>query len=393
MKNKKQIIEIFKRWGQSKQRFFDDHNDVKTRLLNSLKSSEKVRVHGSWPWFRMGVVAGACAVLLLLVFSENVSYPLSPLSRTAKDYQVSGGSQSASVPPTTASKEVAANDLGVSYSSYEPISYWNRSPDVNYKDSREYLKVYYQATIQTRKVDIIANRAQTTVRGYGGRIDSSSISKKSAYISFVVPKKSFEAFKTELKSLVGARFIAENLNSQNLLSQKVSIEDQTKTASSSIADYQSQKKDLTDKHNKTVAGYQSQLNYYSNQIWNAQQELKKTTSTALQAELQTRINSANNEWSRIKRLMDSENSDYNKKVAALDNQIKNQQNQLASLKTQDTNLTDDVETVQGTIMVSWVSYWGIIELYIPFYKWLIAGAMLIVILVAIFSRGRSFETV
>lgn len=381
-------------WGRRQQRGFADQ-EIKKRVLNALtgRAPAEARILRSWPWLRISMVASASAVLVWLVIVGNWTLPGS--SPVAVTYQ--SQADTASLSPSSASKEMAVGDTatddrsGVA-SSYEPVAYWPQT-DVNYKDSREYLKVYYRANIQTRKVDLIANRAQTTVRGYGGRIDSSSLNQRSAYISFIVPKKSFEAFKTELKSLVGARFITENLDSQNLLPQKVNIEDQTKTASSSLADYQSQKKNLTDKHNQTMAGYQSQISYYSNQVWNAQQELNQTTSTARQAELRSQISSANANWSRIKKLMDSANSDYNKKAAALDSQIKTQQTQLVSLKTQDTNLIDNVETVQGMISVNWISYGGIVQLYVPFYRWLIAGAMLIVILAAVFGRGRSFETV
>lgn len=396
---------LLTQWGKRQQQLPSENDLYKHRVLDSLHLQD-VKVKRPLRFAYVTFMWGIVALTLFLAIKASISW-FSPhlVSDSRQPYEAA--SQKARF---DAERKLTKDDLGITYGQYTGLgtrdtrglygivesvgeSLSNLIDPVPSTDIREFMKVGYNVAIKTRQVDTLAMRSQTIIRGYGGRVDNASINNKFASISFVVPKKSFEAFKIELESLVGKRFITESLNSQNLLPRKVSIEEQTKTASSSLADYQSQRKDLTDKHNRTVAGYQSQISYYSNQIWNARQELKKTTSTALQAELQMRINSANNEWSRIKRLMDSENSDYNKKVAALDNQIKTQQNQLANLKIQDVNLTDDVETVQGTIMVSWVSYWEIIELYIPFYKWLIAGAMLIVILVAVFGRGRSFEAV
>jgi hypothetical protein len=450
------IKNLFSDWGKKQQNFSGNNENAKLQVMNSLnvknrEAETKVKRKVFPLLMKFGV--GFSAIILVSYFSIVflLGKPRSQETYTA-GYQLPVNNQS-SATKSSGLQTISASDLGIEYNpglgsndindmretrlgiimqkiglidatdessapqsassigsetatiednlygSYEPIyggggyPYPYPNQDVNYTDTREYLKVFYQTTIKSRAVDTLAGRIQTIIRGYGGRVDSASANKKYAYISFIVPKKLYEAFRTELKGLVGERFIDEYVSSQNYLPQKVSIEDNTKTASSTLVDYQTEKKNLTDKHNKTIADYQKQVNYYSSQVWSLQQEYKNTTSTSKQATLQSQINYANSEWSRYKKLIESENSDYNKKSKVIDSKIKSVQNQLAGLKTQDTNLTNNVETVQGSITIQWVSVWQMFKLYVPFYGWLIAGIILLVIVGAIYGRRRSIEVV
>ena len=109
---------------------------------------------------------------------------------------------------------------------YYPYPYQN--PDVPITDTREFLKMYYNASMRTRDVPALTRKVETTVRGYDGRIDSESSSGTYGYVSFAVPQTKYDSFRAELEGLVGSRFLSVNISSQNLLSQKVSIEEQQK---------------------------------------------------------------------------------------------------------------------------------------------------------------------
>lgn len=402
MKNKKQILKLFSDWGKLQQGQFKDHQNAKLKITALIDSSamNEQKIKKPVRLVRFGLALGMAVIALFLVTNWLIN-PMDPIS-TLKQYSQKSDTNSA--------REITSLDLGVSYNSNagsgvlekkvtneiapianDMIGYYHPTPSVT--DTREYLKYYYQANIKTRQVNQIVSWVQTIVRGYGGRVDSSSVNDKNAYISFVVPKKSFELFKNEIESLVGDRFITVSSNSQNLLLNKINIENNTKIASSSLSDYQTQKKTLTDEHNKIVAGYTTQLNYYSGQVWSFQQELKNTTSTVLQTELNKKITTANYQWNYYKKLINDENISYNSKLSILDKNIKTAQNQLINLDKQDVNLNNNVETVEGNITINWVSYWKIIELYIPLYKLLIGGIIITTILFYLYNRQRSFNKV
>lgn len=91
-------------------------------------------------------------------------------------------------------------------------------------DTREFLKTDYNATIRTRDISTLTRRIETTVRGFGGRIDSSNSSQKWGSVSFVVPAGKFDSFRDEIESLTDARFITTEIRNENLLPQVRNIE-------------------------------------------------------------------------------------------------------------------------------------------------------------------------
>src|SRR3989344_2836687 len=64
----------------------------------------------------------------------------------------------------------AMYERGVEYDPY----YLYPSPNASVKDTRELLKVNYSAAMQTRDVQGLTRRVETTVRGHGGRLDQIS---------------------------------------------------------------------------------------------------------------------------------------------------------------------------------------------------------------------------
>ncbi len=399
MQNKKQILQLFTKWGRDQEQALDEHGNLKIRVLNSLETKDNIKSKRPVRLFKFGFALGACALLVLLI----VNYTQEPISVLDKNYVAKNLQIEDSVPGLGISYGSAvglantgseSSRLEKAVTAVSEFANYIVPPDqsIPSTDTREYLKLDYYATLKTRTVETIAGRIQTVVRGYGGRVDSVSVNSKYGYVGFVIPKKSFELFKAELKSLVGERFFEQSISSQNLLPQKVYIEDETKTASSTLVDYQKEKNDLTDKHNKLVSLYQSEINGYGQEILSDRQKLKNATNTLKISILKNNISYANSEISRYKKVIEDIKKDYGSKIFVIDKNIKSQQDTMVNLKTQDINLINNVETVQGTIAINWISYWEIIELYVPFYKWLIAGAVVMVILVAIYGRRRSFET-
>src|SRR3989344_2274624 len=140
---------------------------------------------------------------------------------------------SAPMPPTMDTM----SSMGVSYDVMPRPYYPGYQGQPGAKDTREFLKVSYGAEMQTRDVPALTRRVESTVRGADGRVDNTTSSREYGYVSFVVPMSKYDAFRDELETLVGSRFLTVNISSQNLLPQKVSIEEQQKQADSALADY------------------------------------------------------------------------------------------------------------------------------------------------------------
>jgi len=229
--------------------------------------------------------------------------------------------------------------------------------EVPVTDTREFLKTYYSATMQTRNVATLTRRVETTVRGYDGRIDQQSSSDKYGSVSFALPEAKYEAFRAELESLIGSRFLRVNISSQNLLSQKVSIEEQQTQANKNLSDYQASRASLVSSHASTVASLQSRIN--------------AATSTELAS---------------LKQQLAYENSRYASQLKSLDANIKYAQEWVKAVQTQDKKLLDSVATVTGTVSIHWISLWEMLQLYLPGYS--IPGIFALLTVVSFWNDRR-----
>ncbi|MDP2655129.1 MAG: DUF4349 domain-containing protein [bacterium] len=221
---------------------------------------------------------------------------------------------------------------------YYPYPYPN--PDVPVTDTREFLKVYYNASMRTRDVPALTRRIETTVRGYDGRIDNESSAEKYGYVSFALPQTKYDAFRTELEGLVGSRFIKVNISSQNLLSQKVSIEEQQKQADTSLADYKATRQKIVNAHASALQSLQAQID--------------ATSATS-------------SERASLEQQLANENASYTRNLSNADANIKYAQDWQKAVQTQDATLLANVATVNGTVSVEWISLWDIALLYLPGY--------------------------
>jgi hypothetical protein len=241
---------------------------------------------------------------------------------------------------------------------YYPYPYQN--PDVPVTDTREFLKIYYNASLYTRDVPSLTRRVETTVRGYSGRIDQESVSPKYGSVSFSVPQSRYDAFRTELEGLVGSRFLSVNISSQNLLAQKVSIEEQQKQADTTLADYKTTRQKIVSAHTSAVQSLQAKIDADARQL------------TALRAEPSTpqlliQIQTLSDEWTSLKQQLVRENASYATQLTNADANIKYAQDWQKAVQTQDKTLLDNVATVTGTVSVEWISLWDTVLLYLPDY--------------------------
>ena len=309
--------------------------------------------HVSWlTW----LLAGAAVIAFLAVASPAAPSPY-PIPYATSG---SGGAVAPTEAPMPADTSAQSTAGGV-YNGYMPVRYppyYGGTPNAN--DTREFDKITYNASMQTRDVQSLETRVATVVRGHAGRVDSEQASPTYGYVSFVVPMSQYDAFRAELESLVPSRFLTVNINSQNLLPQKQTIEQQQQQASSTLAQYQTQRSDLMSAHAKTVQSIQAQLNPLNQQLSNLQEQAPNT-------EVAAQIQFVQNQIAALNAQLANENASYQSQLASYDSQIKSIQQWQQAVTTQDQNLMDNVATVNGSITLAYINLWQWIQAYLPGY--------------------------
>lgn len=270
--------------------------------------------------------------------------------------------------------------------------YYDTYNNGNVTDTREYNKKTFSATIRTRAVEEIAKKAETLIKSSGGRIDSSNISERNAYFSFVVPKSNFDSFETQMRTFVGKKLYSQTVSSQNLLSQKQSIEQNQNTTQESLNSIKKQKEQVE-------ADYTLKINNIKNKIATVQGQISQIDKTISRNE--TAINSATdqNTIAALQRELDTLSQTrkvYNQQVASYNSEISNTTEifksqmvglgmsldslgtTLTNLGVQETKFLDNVETVQGTVSISLITVWELLNTYSPVNLWVVVGVIILV---------------
>jgi len=284
------------------------------------------------------------ALLAIVTFFAISNPSVQYATRMGFGSGVTESSDTKAVPPTEAGVPMMNGGVtsapagGIVSPDYYPYPYPN--PDVPVTDTREFLKIYYNASMKTRDVPALTRRVETTVRGYDGRIDNESSAEKYGYVSFALPQAKYDAFRNELEGLVGSRFIKINISSQNLLSQKVSIEEQQKQADTALADYKTARQKIVNAHASAVQSLQTKID--------------ATSATS-------------SERTSLEQQLARENASYAKQLSNADANIKYAQDWQKAVQTQDATLLANVATVNGTVSIEWISLWDMAQLYLPGY--------------------------
>lgn len=260
-------------------------------------------------------------------------------------------------------------------------------------DTREFLKVGYNAEIKTREVKDVMRDVKDAIETADGRIDAINESTKSSYVRFVVPKSQFEDFRDEIESLTKEKLYTETISGQNKLSEKQSIEQREERANDSLTSLQNQLTSLNSRHNSTLNSYQIELTNKQKEITNTQKELnsvrleiQKTTDqeilVSLRAQETTLVNRVSNlkqNENSINQKIATENSQYSSNKQNLDSKIGSANNEIVNVAKQDENFTENVETVDGYINVDWISYWDMAKIYSPIHPTFVVIILVLVL--------------
>lgn len=262
--------------------------------------------------------------------------------------------------------------------SIAPDYYYRGYGEPSIGDTREFMKTSYFATIQTRDVSDMVRDVKNAVKGADGRVDNLNSSEKSGRINFVVAKSKFDDFKSEIESLTHKKLYTENISSENLLSQKQGIEEQTNNITSTLDNLKSQKTSLNTKHSQTINSINKELADIKAELINVRTNISITTDSSIMTALRSQETSLVQQETLQNQKLNSENSNYSIQSKNLENQITSENNNLINVKKEDVKFADNIETVSGSIYVNWISLWEVAEIFSP-----IPLFFIIVIIIAI----------
>lgn len=375
-------------WGHSQQQLPSQSEDIKAKILAGFSANKSVIKQSSSPKFNFAwlslALAGFAAITFFVIPSLKTA---EQVKQTWISPVVSNIGSSVPAPMADESEQALSvpmrNNLGSGSSEMwpQPLLPPQTAPS---GDTREFLKTAYSASIQTRNVQNLTNRIQTAIRGFGGRVDLSSNSTQSGFIGFVIPTGQLEAFKQEIKGLINYRFYSETAQTQNLLPQKLELEDRQTQTNSTLAQLQSDKNQLTQSHNRAAASLNLQIRTASKQLADLQNQT--TTDVNLAGQIEAQKQALANQIKNLQNRLSVENNNYSNQQDSLNNQIQVEQNILDSLNTQTNDLVDNVATVNGTISLSWISLWETFNLYVPLGYWF--PGLLLILAVAVYSLNR-----
>lgn len=337
-------------WGADERRIPDRNDDIRATVVAHLTPSTSDVVCVPHATHRIPWLSLAFAILAVIAFVAPSSSPTTQLTlpaapTTARDDTATFESQKLSLGSSAASRAMPSPKI-------YPYPIPENPPAT---DTREFLKTDYRAMIRTRRVQDVGNRATTVIRGYGGRIDSSSLSESSGHVSFVLPATKLDAFRAELTTLVGTRFITEQTSTQNLLPEKRAIESGQEDAEQVVTRLERERTNLMASFRRTETDMNARI------AAAATDEERR----ALQDEL-----------ARARRT-------YESRKRNLDVRIQSERDRLAALEEQTSDLLDNVATVRGTVSLYRISLYGILNTYLYGHA---AATILLFIALAAYAR-------
>jgi len=358
------ISEQLSDWGGKEPRLPANNDALKQRILETVKPSPaSYSTPARRPFlFNFLVVAASAACILLMMANPRLFKNPSGYQTTVRNFDSSSG-------------VMETQELGLSYGENvglgsREVSFVQKAADMIAPesmplDTREFMDTEYYATINSRDVYDDSEKTLTILRGNGARIDSANQSTKYARISFAMPQSSLEKMIDELKELAPGKFYVESTQSENLLKQKQSIEEEQKSAEQELERLEDQRQDIIDSYTQDINMWKDALDSANRKIESINKE-KASTFEPGKVELLnlefTKEHAAKLKAESKIRMFESQ---YEIDLEAADRRISEQQATIQRLGEEDTALVQKTEIVTGTISLQWISVWGILNLYLP----------------------------
>lgn len=215
--NKMDMHKILKTWGKNNQELPESHETLKRDIFSKVNFSPiSFREKSPTPWLSLGFAVLAIVITINHTIRPagtitNISLPVAPTSLLMNNTN----------PEMSATNEVGDATLF----STTTMPGFDRKVSPPISDAREFLQTFYNADISATNVITIIPKVEMAIRGSGGRIDTIKSGDQTGYIAFALPERKFKQFKNEVRNIAGNKFILENISSENMLAQKISIEE------------------------------------------------------------------------------------------------------------------------------------------------------------------------
>ncbi len=383
---------MFESWGKENQKLPENNSVLKEEILSKVSFDvdeyrKTTMKKSSLPWFSMAFAAVAVIIFIgnFGFSTENKNLPLvaNNTTRTYVDTNKKTNTEVSKVakvknqnkPLATANPSLknmlsapapmapGINTISNQIQEVLPDSMPVPKPTPSdITDTREFLKINYDATIKTRDVADMVAKTQTAVRGAGGRVDGVSGGEKYGYVSFSVPANQFEMFRSTIQSLTNAKFYIEQTSSTNMLPQKQVIEKQQTEVEKNITDLKTQKSKLVKDHNETIDEYNIGIDTLDTETAALNAEFP-TATVARKAQITARLAQISTQQDALQAQIDTENTDFQNAVAPINKKLLDAGVSLQDVQQQDQNLLDDVSVVNGTISFNWMSLWDMANIY------------------------------
>ena len=385
MNNYKNLNDVLNNWGSTQRKSSAKDGTLKETVLAKVPAVSYPRPvaqpNAGFKWASFGFATMSLAVLILSFINQNTSIntvshislptdagggngailPTAPYGgpedrAVSNQYKSQDGMQAENLSFTTSS------DTAGSYTVYPGYGY--SQPPIT--DNREFLKTSYNADIRTRDVVSTGSKIETIVRGSAGRVDSSSLGDEYGHVSFSISSDKFILFREQIKDLTHAKLFTENLNSENLLPEKQSIEDRQKEVEKNLTSLKAKRAESVKNHNSSESIYREKLTTLQNEESLLLAELYRNIATPeRKAEINIRLQQISTEKSVLNTNRSNENRNYKNKLAQIDEEIKWAEESKQYVEKEDKNFADSLDTVSGYISLSKINLWEMADAYAP----------------------------
>jgi chromosome segregation ATPase len=220
------------------------------------------------------------------------------------------------------------------------------------------------------------------------------VREKYGYVSFVIPKSKLDDFRDEIEAITHKKLYTENTSSQNLLNQKQNIEERTDLTNKSLSDLQSEKSKADAEYKKEIASLQAQLKEITltaqttkGQLDAKQSAVDGTPEYSEKKMLAYNYDALSGQIASLKNYIAEKNTKYTQNKNRLDSAIGQFNNQLGEIKKDDKAFAENIETVNGSVSIQWVSLWQLAKVFSPIHP-IIIILLLVIIVWYILKRLR-----
>lgn len=357
----KNIKTTFENWGAQKRHLPTNSAEVLDRVINSTSRTPVPTPSRSWRIPRLAV--GFAIIALVAFFGQSLvtrqlvtadveeSYssvaPMSPQLDTGINFGTAVGLSALS---TSELKQFIAPIIP------QPDYYPYRRNDTPITDTRELLETSYSARVKTRKVAELGARLQTIIRGFGGRIDSSSLSERYGHIAFVVPEGKLDALRNELSGMVWKRFFSESVSSENQLNEQRTIEDSKKSATNELAWITDQRAAAKKKFDAREASLNAQIGRLTATLRTLTEQRTTATTDDVRAGIDAQIKTNDRNIRNVRATLTKTRAEYDQELRNFDIYERQANERLDGAKSDEQSLAGRVATVRGTISLEQLSY-------------------------------------